>query len=202
MKKVFNRCLGLWVVVFVFLSLTGCVRHITKMQICERLDHDALYKSFNVHPIDLSLRSQCNHPPSVKIVNIESRIQDYDEFDDYNLPPRKHYITPVELMDCVSMYLKGGFEASNIKADDQSTKILQLKMVELKTTLVWAKKNGFFKMELIIPEKNFSKTYETWEASGEYDFSRTFLQAPINAIHVVTRQIIDDPVIQDYILCK
>lgn len=56
-------------------------------------------------------------------------------------------------------------------------------------------------MELIIPEKNFSKFYEAWEYSGA-DFSNTFFKAHASAIRVVTRQIIDDTVIQDYILCR
>ena len=84
------------------------------MQISDALNHDALYKSFDVQPTDLSLHSQCNAPP-VKIVNIENRVQDYEEFDDFELPPRRNLIIPLELMDCVSTYLKDGFAVSNIK---------------------------------------------------------------------------------------
>lgn len=199
MKKVFNRCLGLWVVIFVFLSLTGCGPwHVTKMQISDALDHDALYKSFDVHPTDLSLSSQCNAPPSVKIINIESRIEDY-EFQ--KNPMIQGLINPKELMDGVSLYLKDGFAASNIKVDDQSTKVLQLKMIDLTfSDAGYFRWKSYFKMELIIPEKNFSKFYDAWEYSG-YKNGNGF-RAEANAIHVVTRQIIDDPVIQDYILCK
>jgi hypothetical protein len=169
------------------------------MQISDALNHDALYKSYNVQPTDLSLRSKCSAPPSVKIVNIESRTEDYVAFDD---PFRKRFINPKEMMDGVSSYLKDGFAASNIKAEDQSTKVLQLKMIDLKSEFgAFGGLYSFFKIELIIPEKNFSKTYEASERSGA-DYSGTFFRVSANAIHVVTRQIIDDPVIQDYILCR
>jgi hypothetical protein len=56
---------------------------------------------------------------------------------------------------------------------------------------------GYAKIELIIPEKNFSKFYE-----GREDTGSLLWVALVYAIHGVTRQIIDDPVIQDYILCR
>ena len=46
------------------------------------------------------------------------------------------------------------------------------------------------------PETGFTKFYEARHNSGsEY-------AAPVYAIHSVTRQIIDDQEIQDYILCR
>jgi len=192
MKNVFTRCLWLWVVSFVFLLLTGCTMHVTK-HISNKLDLDPIYASYNVQPTDLSLHSKCNDPPSVKIVNSESRIEDYKAFIN---PPFTGFINPKEMMDSVSLYLKNGFEKSRIKVDDQSSKILQLKMEDLRSTAgVWSF-GGYFKMELIIPEMNFSKFYEATDNAGN-GFS-----ASAYVIHGVTRQIIDDPVIQDYILCK
>ena len=118
----------------------------------------------------------------------------------FNDPFRKRLIKPKELMDVVSLYLKNGFEKSRIKVDDQSTKVIQLKMVELQWSSTF-RLGGFFKTELIIPEKNFSKSYEDWGYTG-IDYSGTFFKPHAYAIHSVTRQIIDDPVIQDYILCR
>jgi len=66
----------------------------------------------------------------------------------FNDPLRKRFINPKEMMDGVSSYLEDGFAASNIKVDGQSTKVLQLKMIDLKGTSDWRFKS-FFKMELI-----------------------------------------------------
>jgi len=135
MKVVFNRYLGILVWGILLLSLTGCAEHITARNFSDHLDQNELYKSYDVHPIDLSLHSQCNGPPSVKIVNIESRTEDYLAVTtEANM--RNIYIAPKEVMDSVALYLKNGFEKSHIRVDDQSTKVLQLKMVEIHGSVV------------------------------------------------------------------
>ncbi len=198
MTVAFNRFLGLWVWVVVVFFLTGCGATLTNLtrKISDQLDQDqdVIYKSFKVNPTDLSSSSKCNAPPSVKIVNIESRTEDYLFL---KVAAQTGVINPKEMMDSVCLYLKRGFEKSRIKVDDQSTKVLQLKMMDLHTVVgVW-NIGGYFKVELIIPEKNFSKFYE-----GREDVARSAVTAATYPIHGVTRQIIDDPVIQDYILCR
>jgi hypothetical protein len=194
----FNRFLGLWVWVVVVFFLTGCAARLFNQtrNISDKLDQDqdVIYKSFKVQPKDLSLISKCNAPPSVKIVNIESRTEDYVVL---KFSKQTVVINPKEMMDSVSLYLKKGFEKSRIKVDDQSTKVLQLKMVDLHGTVGMWTYGGYFKMELIIPKKNFSKFYEGEENLANKPF--TYATYPI---HGATRQIIDDPVIQDYILCR
>jgi hypothetical protein len=55
---------------------------------------------------------------------------------------------------------------------------------------------SYFKTELIIPETGFTKFYEDSENSGGGHTASDY------AIHTVTRQIIDDQEIQNYILCR
>lgn len=192
MKVAFNRCLALLFVFVVFFLLTGCTSHITT-NISDKLNQDAIYADYNVRPSDLSSLSKCNAPPSVKIVNIENRIEDYETLQN---GPMIGFINPKEMMDSVCMYLKNGFERSRIKVDDQSAKVLQVKMLDLKSTAGTWTFGSYFKMELIIPETKLSKFYEAKENAGNG------ISAAAYVIHRVTRQIIDDPVIQDYILCK
>jgi len=192
MKKIFAGCLSLWVVVIVLFSLTACTVHITK-NISNELDQNALYKSFNVKPKDLSTHSKCNAPPTVKIVNIENRIEDYETLQN---PPASGVINPKELMDGVVLYLKNGFERSGIKGDDQSNKVIHVKMHDLKSVAgIWSF-GSYFKIELLVPETGFTKFYEAKDNSGHGYAAAAY------AIHTVTRQIIDDPIIQDYVLCK
>jgi hypothetical protein len=166
--------------------------HVTK-NYSDKLDVDAINKDYGISPADLSASSKCAAPATVKIVNIENRTEDYLSFKN---PPYKGFINPTEMMNSVSLYMKNSFEKSNIKVYDLSTKVLQLKMVDLQSAAgVWTFGSSF-KMELIIPEKNFTKTYEATENAGN-GFS-----AAAYAIHGVTRKVIDDPVVQDYILCK
>jgi len=192
MKKVCNRCLSFWFVAALLLSLTGCTMHVTK-HISDKLDMEAINRNYGIKPIDLSSGSKCAGAPAVKIVNMEMRTDDYPAFKN---PPYEGFINPKEMMNSVSSYLKDGFEKNRIKADDQSTKVLQLKMIDLQSVAgVWSF-GGTFKMELQIPEKNIAKTYEATENAGN-GFS-----AAAYAIHGACRKVIDDPVVQEYILCK
>jgi len=191
-KKRFSEFLVLWFLVLILFVLTGCTVHVTK-HISKELNQDKLYKSFNVNPEDLSARSKCNAPPTVKIVNIENRVEDYETLQN---PPSTGVINPKEMMDSVCLYLKNGFEKSRIKSDDQSSKIIQVKMEDLKSVAgVWSF-GSHFKLELVIPETRLTKFYEAKDNSGHGYAASAY------AIHSVTRQIIEDPVIQDYILCR
>lgn len=181
-------CVGFIVLCF----LTGCTLHLTK-QFSDQLDPDALYKSFNVTPEDLSARSKCSGPPTVKIVNMENRTEDFVALEN---PPAKGVINPKELMDRICLYLKNGFERSRIKADDQSAKVIEVGMEDLKSTAgVWSF-GSYFKMQLIIPETKLTKFYEARDNSMQGHAAAAY------AIHAVTRKIIEDPEIQDYILCR
>ena len=192
-QRGFSGFLILWFVVLVLFLLTGCTTvHVTKY-ISRNLDQDALYKTFNVNPENLSSRSKCNASPTVKIVNIENRVEDYETIQN---PPSTGVINPKEMMDSVCLYLKNGFEKSRIKSDDQSGKVIQVKMDDLKSIAGAWSFGSYFKLQLIIPETKFTKFYEAKDNSGSGH------AAPAYAIHKVTRQIIDDPVIQDYILCR
>ena len=128
MKAALNRCLGILVCGIAVFSLAGCAEHLTSRDFSAQLDPKALYESFEVKPVDLSTGSQCNGPPSAKIVSIESRTEDYEVCADLR---GNKYITPNDLMDSVSSYLKDGFEKSRIRVDDQSAKVLQLLIVDI-----------------------------------------------------------------------
>lgn len=69
-------------------------------------------------------------------------------------------------------------------------------MQDLKSTAGFWSFGSYCNLELIIPETKFSKFYEANDNSGHGYAAAAY------AIHRVTRQIIDDPEIQNYILCK
>lgn len=192
MRKILYRTLPLCFAVLVLFASTGCTVRMTK-EISERLNTSELNKSFNVTPSDLSLKSKCQKPPTVKIVNFESRIEDYEAMDN---GPATGVINPKEMMDAVVLYLGDGYKQSHIIVDDQSAKVLKMRMIDLKATAGMWSFGSHFKTELVIPETGLTKSYESNEVS------MIAYTANANAIHVAIRQIIDDPLIQNYILCN
>jgi hypothetical protein len=189
---VVEKLLGKALQFMILLSLTGCTVRITK-DISERLNTDELNKSFNVTPSDLSLKSKCQKKPTIKIVNTESRIEEYEAMIN---PPITGVINPKEMMDAVVLYLGEGYKQSHISVDDKSTKLINIKMIDLKATAgVWTF-GSHFKTELVIPETGLTKSYESNEGS------MIAYTANAYAIHSAIRQIIDDPSIQNYILCN
>lgn len=188
----------LFAIVIVLSFSTGCARaqhRFVKItdKISNKLDISELYKIYNVNSVDLSARSKCEASPTTKIVNVESRTEDYEICKDG--PYITYLINPKEMVDSAVLYLKDGFKQSHIKVDDQSTKVLQLKMIDMKFEAGYSF-GSYFKIELIIPETGFTKFYEARDNSMLRDLAGAY------PIHTVTRQIIDDPAIQDYILCR
>lgn len=186
MKKSLCMTLLLCLTGVVFFSLSGC--SVTK-SISERLNTIELNKSFNVTPSDLSLKSKCQKPPTVKIINIESR-------NENDAAVGNSGVNPKELMDAVVLFLEDGYKQSHINVDDKSTKVLKIRMIDLNSAHgIWSGRSHF-KTELVIPETALTKTYESNDTAINYFTSHAY------AIHGAMRQIIDDPLIQNYILCN
>ncbi|GEM_PF-597617 len=192
MKKILPCLLYTFISVIVFLSLTGCASNMTK-NIDDRLIADELYKTYPVNPADLSSDSKCQKPPAVKIVNIESRTGDYETMEK---AVTSEVINPKDVMNAFVAYLENGFQKSQVKVDNHSEKILQVKMIDLKSKSHFYNFDTRFCAELTIPETGFVKYYEASENAG------LAWASAAHAMHNVSRQIIDDPAIRDYILCK
>ena len=103
MKNNFTQNMSLWIVVIFLFFLTGCTIHSTK-EISDRLTPGDLYKTFNTKPTDLSVNSKCSTPPTIKIVNIENRTEDFETLQN---PPFYGAINPKEMTDSITLYLIG-----------------------------------------------------------------------------------------------
>jgi hypothetical protein len=164
-------------------------------EIPDRLRPSELYESYGIRSVDLKALSKCPLPPTINIVNVETREADFVFFNPYR--EAKETVNPKELMDGIVEYLKYGYERSQIKVDNNSAKIIQLSFINAKAVR-WFSWNGMIQIRVDIPDTKYSPVI--YEAE---DKRRGDIYTPIaHAIHKVTRKIIDDPVIQDYILCK
>ena len=175
------------------MALFGCTFNNTK-GITERMQPADLYKGYGVKPLNLKLKSNCKTPPTVNIVNIETRDDDHIIYDPLIA---KHAINPKELTSAIIEYLKYGFEKSQIKIDSNSSKIINISFHDAKILSgIWTI-GGEIKIKVEIPEKKYSEIFEAT------DWTMSDFLTPLALVsHVVTRKIIDDPVIQDYILCN
>jgi len=187
MKKII-----LLVIMSFLFSLIGCTTHCLS-RISDKLNPSELYSAYNVNPVDLSSRSKCKKVPSVKIVNTEIRTEDFEALIN---PPWTCMVNPQNTIYNIIAYLNDGFEKSNIKVTDSSTKIIQIKMIDLKSIAGLWSFGSYCKLSIDIPEIGLTKTYES------HDNAMLGYTAAAYAIHSVTRQIIDDPEVQNYILCQ
>jgi hypothetical protein len=96
MEKAFRICLSSISVFGLFLFLSGCggTMQITD-KVSNELKPDVLYKSYNIQPTDLSQKSECKMAPTVKLVNIENRTENFEVLR--NPPVFTGYVTPEKL---------------------------------------------------------------------------------------------------------
>ena len=183
----------LWIVVVLVFVLAGCSIRLTA-DIVEGLQPSELYESFDVKPVNLKNLSKCPNPPSVRIVNTETREGRIDMRPDsfhVSLP-----INPKELTVGIVDYLKSGFKKSRIEVDDNSPKTIEISLKDaIMERGMWVR-GGKVQLQVRIPEIRHEEVYTAKDNHYRFD------GAMIYAIHKVSRQVIDDPIIQDYILCK
>lgn len=178
--------------VSLFFVVTGCTHHVTK-DITSRMVIDDLYNDYKVQPKNLAVGSKCDAPPTVRIVNIDERADDVPMFQ---FGMHSYVVKPHEVMDSAASYLRAGYEKSGIKADPNSVKTLEMKLISLEGIRGMWTMGSNVKIQVSAPGKNLFKVYEGVD-NGMYVY--TLLAG---GIHLVTRQIIEDQAIQDYILCK
>lgn len=174
--------------------LLGCTVRETR-GITAQLQPDDLYVSYGVTPANLKALSKCPFPPSINIVNKEAREEDYVFWK--NNAGGIFTLNPRELTAAIVEYLKYGFKKSQIIIDSNSPKIIYISLAYARASLPGYTYDTNIGINLHVPEINYSSVYDANDRAW-----RSHTKAMAYASHVVTRQIIDDPVIQEYILCN
>jgi hypothetical protein len=179
--------------VIIILALTSCTFHLTK-DVADELKPEELYGLYNTKHKNMKARSKCPMPPSVNIINKETRDEDYMMWD---RGVTKWYINPKELMNYTVNYMKDAFEKCNVKVDVNSNKIINVSMNKANFTQgMWAQ-GADIQLNIEIPEKRYIEIFEATDNSA-----KSSMRAMAYAIHVATWKVIADPVVYDYILCR
>lgn len=182
---------------FAFLCgcLIGCSMYATD-DIASYLVPSDLYRRFSTKSVNLASKSQCSSHPSIKLVNAETRTVKYLVWDER---ATEISIIPKTLVRDIIAYLKDGFEKSNIKVDSSSSKTIYVfldyaRMLNRIGSWAWG---GVVRIKISIPELRRSKIYKGkgWTIGSIY-------RGTAYAIHEIVTQIINDPDIQNYILCR
>lgn len=190
MNRLLIICISYSIIPF---TLAACTFQITK-EIVQELQPVTLYESYGTTPVNLKAQSKCVLPPSIDIVSIEKRDENYLLLAGQT----EFYINPKEFMNAVVAYMRDGFEKSGIKADSNSLKIIHVSMLDAKYVA-----SGFgyidshLQLKVVIPEAQFEKTFQADDRSP-----RKVGSAMAYAVHVITQDILADPLIQNYVLCK
>lgn len=172
-------------------TFSSCTFQLTHHFI-DKLKPEELYLEYNTIPKDLKAISNCEQTPSINIISSETR-------DSYNIPwgPYTYHVIPSQLMEKVADYMRTGFAKTGVRPDSSCPKTIRIFFEEIKFLKGFWVIGGFFRMKVAVPEIGYTQYYEAEEWSGSGALYQT-----LNSIHISTQKVIDDPVIQGYILCR
>lgn len=190
---VFRIFIALSILCFIFGFTPNSDATDTK-DIAGALNPSILRKVYRTVPQDLSSLSKCPMLPTVLIINRETRNDDYMIYQKWD---NKWYVNRAEVTGHIVDYMKEAFEQCNVKTDLRSLKIIYVSFKNVEYTQSFANRGVNLHMKVSIPDVQYSTVYEVEEWSG---VDLAMLMA--YAIHRLTWQMIADPVVQNYLLCK
>jgi hypothetical protein len=202
MKKVF-----IFIICVLFLS--ACAARPPrdfKREIATSLQPAQLRYSFGVKPDNLKEISKCpGQEASIRFINSEKIDKDLVILgerwcaygDNAGRERNGCFLNPREVTDQIIEYLKESYRQCRVSVDPNASKVIRLSFPTEQNTYI----NDFnssvvMKVNVNIPELNKSFTISTTQASFELH------NAVAYAIHDMAWQIINDPTIQDYLLCR
>jgi len=151
---------------------------------------------YKTNVIDLKSQSKCTSSASVKVVNIEARNEGLLVA---HIGVHKHYINPKELTNHIVDYMSDALGKCQIKVETSSPKVIEVSLdkAEMKQNGPFAAIGAAIQLKINIPETKYQKIYSTEEWSA-----RSGWATMAYAIHLAIQKAIEDPIVQNYILCN
>ena len=177
--------------------LLGCARWSFNKDISNGLQPASLRSSFNTQPVNFKDLSKCTTADVlVNIVNVEKNNSDtnivWGSMVGWS-------INPQIMTDQIIAYMENSYKQCRVFTNKTSPKTIQVSIKSIEGFPNGAFKftsNAVLKLNVSIPEKNYTETFTANQSTGD------LYMAVVYAIHDITWQIINDPVIQDYIVCR
>ncbi len=162
--------------------------------ITDNLHTTSPYFAYGTKPINLKIQSKCAQAPRVRIRNIENRMENYTILKS---PNQTFYIIPSELMNVAANYLKEAYRKCRVEDDDNHDKFLDISLkMAYASHSMWSR-GATIEINVSIPEIGYEEFYHAEDWTGK-DHGAAFAYV----MHDVLWQIINDPNVQDYILCR
>lgn len=192
MRKVKRAALSVFMIMLA-LSLPACAVNMTK-HVSGELRSPEIYQERNIRPVDMKSQSKCDLPPSVNILNAETRttMLVMEKMKNFNINPR-------ELTDGIVDHMKAAFDRCGVKSDAASKKVIRVSMGEtlVESPFIAEGHSAMTHLQIDIPDIRFNRFYQ-----GEDTTTKNREQALALAIHRVVWKVIVDEDVRDYILCR
>lgn len=179
----------LLIVSLCFVFLVGCFPRNMKDDLSNALQPATLRYSFNTQPPNLKEQNKCNTAEvSIIIINAEKRSTDVSI-------ARGWYINSQTITGMMVDYLKDAYRQCRILHNQESGKVIALSFQKIEGYIRF-NSGATLQINVTIPEKNITIPFVITQTTMDLH------NAVAYAIHDVSWQIINDPTIQDYILCR
>lgn len=180
-----------------FVFLIGCARFTFKRDISYGLEPSSLRTSFNTRPVNLKELSKCAATDlSVNIVNGEKNNNDtnivWGSVVGWSINPRS-------MTDQIVSYMENSYKQCRVYPNKTSPKTISISIEKIEGFPNGAYKftsNAMLKVKINVPEKNYTEIFTANQSTGD------LYMAVVYSIHDITWQVINDPIIQDYIICR
>lgn len=181
-------------ITMIVVMLTSCTYNSTHVISSELNKAEELIMIYGIEVTDLAARSKCETPPTVKIVNTDEKTNDILY---YFWWPTRAYINPNLLMNGTVNYINDAFRRSGINTDQNSEKIINVSMVNTGAWYTIFNFSADTQIKLQIPEKKYTRIFKHIDSTP-----KSPEMAVVYTIHYITWKIINDLVVQDYLLCR
>ncbi len=153
---------------------------------------------FGTQPPNLKEKAKCADEVAVNLVNAETADKDV------NIVPGAVYSpswlqNPRELTGHIVNFLGDNYRQCRVLNNPQSKKTLRIsirKVEGIPNSAFKFNSTANLELDVFLPEKQQTFTFYASQSSGDLYWALVY------AVHDATWQVINDPVIQDYILCR
>jgi hypothetical protein len=168
----------------------GCATNVNQM-VSRRLEPKMLNDKLGTQTIDLSDDSKCPDVKAVRVVNGESRTDEY--CIDHAMGGCRWFIIPKEFTNDIVKYIENRLIAGNIKVGSGDDIIVTLEELQSQEG-TWTF-GSTCKIKVQIYETNYTQTYEGESGGPLGDYAAAY------AIHLAVEDFLKDPVFQSYLKC-